>query len=169
MKAISMWQPHGSLLTTGAKPFETRSWETKFRGPILIHAAKHFNVWEWDHYLNLPSYRMGLAPLLGKKMVFVNGDPDPAFDPGPIPWEIIPLGAFIGMAELVDCIPTEKMTPAQKIRARGFGDFSAGRFAWEMAGVKRFKTPITSRGYQRLFYAHIALSQLELIPAEGAL
>jgi hypothetical protein len=40
MKAITIWQPWASLIAIGAKQYETRSWETKYRGPIAIHAAK---------------------------------------------------------------------------------------------------------------------------------
>lgn len=148
MKAISMWQPHGSLLTTGAKPFETRGWSTKFRGPILIHAAQRFKAAEMRYWLRHLEYRGGLAPLIGLP---VNFD----VPPGEIPFDAIPRGAFIGVAELVDCIPVEKMTSEQKTRSRGFGDFRAGRFAWEMADVKRFKTPIPAKGHQGFFYAHI--------------
>jgi len=39
MKAISVWQPWALLLVHGLKKIETRSWLTKYRGPLLIHAA----------------------------------------------------------------------------------------------------------------------------------
>ena len=40
MKAITVWQPWATLLGTGQKHNETRSWRTNYRGEILIHAAK---------------------------------------------------------------------------------------------------------------------------------
>ena len=40
MKAITVWQPWASLLVSGRKRYETRSWATTYRGPIAIHAAK---------------------------------------------------------------------------------------------------------------------------------
>lgn len=40
MKAITVWQPWATLLATGQKHNETRSWKTSYRGEILIHAAK---------------------------------------------------------------------------------------------------------------------------------
>lgn len=40
MKALSLWQPWGSLIATGAKKFETRSWATNYKGPLLICASK---------------------------------------------------------------------------------------------------------------------------------
>ncbi len=39
MKAITLWQPWASLIAIGAKKIETRSWATKYRGPLAIHAA----------------------------------------------------------------------------------------------------------------------------------
>lgn len=40
MKAISIRQPWAHLIIHGGKEIENRSWNTKYRGPILIHAAK---------------------------------------------------------------------------------------------------------------------------------
>lgn len=40
MKAITIRQPWASLIALGEKKIETRSWQTKYRGPILIHAGK---------------------------------------------------------------------------------------------------------------------------------
>lgn len=40
LPAISIRQPWASLIVMGLKPIENRTWATKFRGRILIHAAK---------------------------------------------------------------------------------------------------------------------------------
>jgi len=40
LKALTLWQPWASLLAGGGKMFETRSWKTNYRGPVVIHAAK---------------------------------------------------------------------------------------------------------------------------------
>lgn len=39
MKAISIRQPWAWLIVNGYKDIENRSWNTKFRGPVLIHAS----------------------------------------------------------------------------------------------------------------------------------
>lgn len=39
MKAISIRQPWASLIVHGYKKYEFRSWRTKFRGRVLIHAS----------------------------------------------------------------------------------------------------------------------------------
>jgi hypothetical protein len=40
MKAISLWQPWATAIALGIKRVETRSWSTKYRGPLAIHAGK---------------------------------------------------------------------------------------------------------------------------------
>lgn len=39
MKALSIRQPWASLIIFGGKDIENRTWRTKHRGPILIHAS----------------------------------------------------------------------------------------------------------------------------------
>lgn len=40
MKAISLWQPWATGMALGLKRVETRSWWTKHRGLLAIHAAQ---------------------------------------------------------------------------------------------------------------------------------
>lgn len=40
MKVITIKQPFASLIAAGLKEYEFRTWKTKFRGEILIHAGK---------------------------------------------------------------------------------------------------------------------------------
>ena len=39
MKALTVQQPWASLIASGAKCVETRTWRTPYRGPLAIHAA----------------------------------------------------------------------------------------------------------------------------------
>lgn len=39
MRAITLYQPFASWIARGDKEYETRSWSTKYRGEILIHAG----------------------------------------------------------------------------------------------------------------------------------
>lgn len=43
MKVLSIREPYVSLIKDGVKTIETRSWRTKYRGPIYIHScmSKH--------------------------------------------------------------------------------------------------------------------------------
>ena len=40
MKVITIKQPFASLIAAGIKEYEFRTWKTKYRGEILIHAGK---------------------------------------------------------------------------------------------------------------------------------
>lgn len=40
MKVITIKQPWASLIAEGLKEYEFRTWNTKYRGDILIHAGK---------------------------------------------------------------------------------------------------------------------------------
>lgn len=55
MKAITLKQPWASLVAYGYKKYEFRSWKTKYRGDILIHAGKgiDYEVMEKVKDLNL--------------------------------------------------------------------------------------------------------------------
>ena len=48
MKALSIRQPWAYLITHGLKPVENRTWNTKVRGEILIHASKGFDKAGYD-------------------------------------------------------------------------------------------------------------------------
>lgn len=43
IKAITLWEPWATLMAYGLKEIETRSWYTKHRGPLAIHAAKRWH------------------------------------------------------------------------------------------------------------------------------
>ena len=39
MRALSLRQPWASLIADGHKTIETRTWRTRYRGPLAIHAS----------------------------------------------------------------------------------------------------------------------------------
>ena len=39
MKCLSVRQPYAALIVSGSKSIETRTWQTKYRGPLLIQAS----------------------------------------------------------------------------------------------------------------------------------
>lgn len=162
MKAITIWQPWASLLACGAKKFETRSWSTSYRGPIAIHAGIAFNN----------SFPEGFAEVahasLKKSM------------PGFTFMHELPRGAIIATAELVNCwyivhnpgtdidvarhipIGAESMTQDKHApdfadyfipseREMIFGNWTPGRYAWEIANIKLLDTPIPAKGKQGLW------------------
>lgn len=40
MKALTLHHPHAMFIPLGVKSIETRSWATKYRGPLAIHASQ---------------------------------------------------------------------------------------------------------------------------------
>jgi hypothetical protein len=46
---VTIRQPRAELILRGRKPFELRTWRTKYRGPLVIHAASKIDVWEARH------------------------------------------------------------------------------------------------------------------------
>ena len=55
MKVITVKQPFATLIAEGLKEYEFRTWRTKFRGDILIHAGKGIDKKAMERYklLNL--------------------------------------------------------------------------------------------------------------------
>ena len=49
MKTLSVKQPWASLICSGIKDIENRTWKTKFRGRVLIHAGATKTNEFWMH------------------------------------------------------------------------------------------------------------------------
>ena len=143
MKALTILQPYASLIPCGAKKFETRSWATKHRGLLAIHAGMAWNL-DLEAMLGDWRFQGGLAPLVGKPLDFT------ARTWAGVTKKDLPFGAVIAICELVACIPTDDLTQGQIGADRPFGDFSIGRFAWEITNVRPIE-PIPAKGMQRLW------------------
>lgn len=81
-------------------------------------------------------------------------------------WEMLPFGAIIAVADLVDCRPTgnftlaEIETPRRPVgeasdlydwTERQLGNFELGRFGWVLDNVRPLAAPVPYRGEQGLF------------------
>lgn len=123
MKAITVWQPWASAIAAGVKGYETRTWATAYRGPVIVHAART---------------RRGLKALNRPPFAFLQSD--------------LPFGAAIAVANLVDVIPTGQyaLLPEKRIPSgqAPFGDYAPGRFAWKLENIRAFKRPIPAKGAQ---------------------
>ncbi len=139
MKAITIWQPWASLLATGSKQIETRSWRTNYRGEILIHAAKK-PYSQIERIISADSRKL-IRDVLGL---------------GYIDWkERIPTGVIIGKASLVNCLRIDEVTAIlikkQYPDEYAFGDFTPGRYAWVMTDPVLFENPVPASGKQGLW------------------
>lgn len=136
MKCISLWQPWASLMVIGAKRNETRSWPTKHRGVLAIHASK---MWSGTlRAISLTEPHLSALKNAG------------AFTIGSITESLLPLGCILGVVEVVDCVLiTRANTPTGD--EFKFGDYTPGRFMWQCRNAIRFAEPIPYRGAQGLF------------------
>lgn len=157
MKAITIWQPWASLLACGAKKYETRSWATKYRGPIAIHAAARKcdmrDIPSEAHHIMVQAIR----PITDKLARTI----------GYVPFEILPRGCIVATAELLGCHSIRSYidetseiilcTPAGEVLIGDteaeylFGDWTPGRFAWEFANMKMLDKPVPAKGGQGLW------------------
>lgn len=132
MNCISLWQPWASLVVGGAKKWETRSWSTRKRGRIAIHAAK-----KWNDDLRTIAGTCPFSTALHALGLNANS---------------LLFGYVLGEVTLIDCVPVESVTPSPDERA--FGDYSPGRFAWILADPIIYKEPMQQRGAQGIFGIH---------------
>jgi len=145
MKAITIWQPWATLIAIRAKRFETRSWATKYRGPLAIHAAKKIDI---DACVREP-----IKSILAEHGYTVDN---------------LPTGAVVAIATLSDCQSSveEKYRLRDGVWEDGYylrnetfigypeyeiGDFTPGRFAWELTDVQQLLQPIPAKGQQGLW------------------
>ena len=67
MKCLSVRQPWAWLLVNGYKDIENRTWETRHRGPLLIHAGKTFDAagyaWVTHSFSQIALPTIGSFPL----------------------------------------------------------------------------------------------------------
>jgi len=141
MKALTIHQPWASLIACGAKVYETRSWKTNYRGRIAIHAGKK------SAYSVIDKMFPNTGEQTADEINFVYAVRERLGDEFE---EDIPYGAVIATAELVDCkFITEQMIVSKLEKL--FGDFTPGRFAWELRDIQVLAKPVPARGRQGLW------------------
>lgn len=124
MKAITIWQPYAVAIKLGLKHYETRTWSTNYRGPIVIHAAQ-----KKLHNLELN--------LMNKYA---------------ISQDEVSFGNPILICEIEDCIKmTKDFINAQPQSEIDFGNWQEGCFSWKLK-IKQFLTDTKRvRGQQGLW------------------
>jgi hypothetical protein len=83
MKVLSVRQPWAWAIIYGGKDIENRTWATRYRGPLLIHAAASMRPAEYGDFAEFIAERkLGLMPQLSD----------------------LQYGGIIGQVDLVDCV-----------------------------------------------------------------
>lgn len=139
MKALSLWQPWGTLMELEAKRNETRSWGTSYRGPLAIHAAK-----KWNGDLSKLCWREPFWAALRDHLP-------------------LPLGHILCVVDLFDCVQINAgNAPPPDSDERAFGDYTPGRFMWRTRNCVRLAKPIPFCGAQGFFEVPDSLFPLDL-------
>lgn len=131
MRALTIWQPYASLIVTGIKCVENRTWvpylQTGTR--IAIHAGSKRDLESWEHCVDM---RRDLAP---------KGRWNPIETPWPITFKGCPYSAIVGVATLDEV----RRTP------RGDDPWWVGPVGWYLRDPLPIDEPIPCKGAQGLW------------------
>ena len=146
MKALTLLQPWASLIACGAKKIETRSWSTKYRGPIAIHVAQHKDTprCAWEEPFKSELTKAGMFT---------------EYPGGKLGFKLKHNGCVIAIADLVDCQMVVRRNGIAAMLENGvtvmgnelaFGDYTPSRYAWMLENVKAIE-PVPAKGMQRIW------------------
>jgi activating signal cointegrator 1 len=134
MKVLTVWQPYASLLVMGLKEFETRGWETKYRGPLVIHAAKlNDNARKDDIDRVVTMLREHGMDEQAERLFESCGSS---------------FGCAVGVVDLTACI---QMMDGGSDLENAVGYYGEGRFGWKCDNPRMFESPIPVVGKQGLW------------------
>lgn len=138
MRCITIRQPWATMVALGEKQYETRSWATRHRGDLAIHAGKGLD--------RKACQTEPVRSILAKHGYHADN---------------LPKGAVVAVVTLVDCWTAEAGSSGggavlrKEAQSKGrplsgqekaFGDFAPGRKAWELAGVRPLQAPVPAAG-----------------------
>lgn len=163
----ALWQPWATLCVASdpanegkpAKRHETRHWAPRARPPfaLAIQATKTVTADTRAAFTN-ERFKDAL-----RRCGFYPGDPRPLLD-GRMRASLapVPLGAIIGVATVAAIYRTpgsvaEDRFPIRELCEltaddRAFGDYTVGRFAWQLADAIQLPDPIPFTGRQEPLY-----------------
>lgn len=150
MKAITLHDPWGWAIREGFKRFETRSWKPRQCPPfdLAIHVGARIPAYARE----IATYHEPIAAVLRQCAYDIDA---------PIHW----LGCIICIVQVVAYHPTADACAKGLINPdeREWGDYSAGRWAWEFSQVRPVDPPIPARGYQFLWDADLEALQRQAV------
>lgn len=158
MKAVTIIQPWATLIALGFKTLETRSWATKHRGPLAIHAGQ-----------KVDKEACMFRPI--REVLQQHGITD---------WRELTTGAVIAKGNITDVWRISRPFPFHHLESSAvqlsstdhnkqtiwgtpnmigvrmpnefyFGDYSDGRFAWQLDEVVKLQEPVPAKGQLSLW------------------
>lgn len=97
MLAISIRQPWASLILHAGKDIENRTWPTKVRGRVLVHAAKGMTHEEYEDAMEFA------FDIVGQRKSTIGGKTRTFRELG-FAFEDLQRGGIVGSVEVVDCV-----------------------------------------------------------------
>jgi hypothetical protein len=106
VKALSIRQPYAAAILAGLKQVEYRSWPTRFRGTLLIHAsASRGSLDQCEQFPTLDPTAFPFGALVGTVEVVDCTDGGDAFDwhlANPVAFPPIPYKGAVGLFNVLD-------------------------------------------------------------------
>ena len=125
MKTLTVKQPWASLIVAGIKDIENRTWATKYRGPLMIHAgAKEsgslYELLNYDQRAQMHQF----------------------WDADLLPFR--PLSAIVGQIDVVDCVINHPSVWADNSHIDPYDTLEADNiiYNWVLANPVQFDEPI---------------------------
>ncbi|MDR0269614.1 ASCH domain-containing protein [Paenibacillus sp.] len=137
MKAITIIQPWATLIALGEKQFETCSWRTNYRGELAIHAGKK---------VDREACRTEPICSTLEKYGYTEDN--------------LPTGAIVAIVTLKDCLQSVDTWTDGYVLENGsyvyppeyeLGDFTPGRYGWQLSNNRWLPEPIPAKGMQGLW------------------
>lgn len=144
IRTLTMSEPWSSLVASGAKKQETRSWGPHHTGVIAIHSSQQF-TWDDEFYCYNPHFEQALAQ--------AGYQSDRSRRKRKERWSF-PYGKVIAIAWLSDSYQLDPLVFKSDLPTEPeytFGDYSGGRYVWRLPYVYRLVTPIPAKGWQKLW------------------
>lgn len=151
MKTLSIKQPWAYLICSGIKEIENRTWKTKFRGRVLVHASAK------DAYIGLGGVLNSIQvnKIMDKLATFEDTCLWDAYRRHGNPERV--KSAIIGSVEIVDCTIYHESIWAEKCR---LGEPEI--YNWVLSNPILFNKPILGVKCKLSFWEYSALNDVAL-------
>lgn len=129
LKTITLHQPWALWLVMGFKVYETRSWNTGYRGTLAIHAGRTWNRDIEIFTLNMCAKYPQLRPQD----------------------DLFPLGAVLGTCLMTAVYDAGKLATKIGRMESELGNYEEGRYAWRMENPEIYPAPVWVGGQQGIW------------------
>ena len=123
MKVLTVKQPWATLIIQGDKRFEFRSWQTKYRGELLIHAGKSIDKEAVKRLRKYLPIELPTGKILGK----------------------------VKLVDCIKMTPEFKETLLEENKDIYTKSSFEEKYGWQIAEVKAFNKPIEAKGHLSLW------------------